>query len=232
MGAVRCAFRSGIGSFHDCNLPSTHPRIPPHATISGDVRLTPFYEVADVIESLTAWVEEINANIETALPTRGPWSKYVIDAPGEGDEQIRGRIELTFGEEPMTGIACDLESPGYAALVEATNRVSTVWLCCLPSKLFFGAVLITSCPPPPPPAQKLPGFGMQVKGKAEPYAICGSLPLVAEMKEAGFDIQITGYGLSSVYHGDNEYCLLSDMQDAAKILSNMVHLVANSTASE
>ena len=44
--------------------------------------------------------------------------------------------------------------------------------------------------------------------------VVGSLPLVKEMKEAGYDLQIVGFGQSSVYHGDNEYCLLSDMEKA------------------
>ena len=39
----------------------------------------------------------------------------------------------------------------------------------------------------------------EVVGKADPYAICGSLPLVADLKEAGYDIQLTGYGLTSTY---------------------------------
>ena len=42
-------------------------------------------------------------------------------------------------------------------------------------------------------------------------SICGSLPLVGDMQEAGFDLQISGYGKSSVYHGNNEYCSLNDM---------------------
>ena len=57
-----------------------------------------------------------------------------------------------------------------------------------------------------------------VKGEAKPYAITGSLPLVREMQAAGFDVQITGYGLSKTYHADNEYSLLSDMVSAYKIV--------------
>ena len=58
----------------------------------------------------------------------------------------------------------------------------------------------------------------QVKGKATPYAITGSLPLVRQMQSAGFDIQLAGYGLSSTYHADNEYVSLKDMLDAHRIL--------------
>eukprot|EP00038_Savillea_parva_P007595 m.171228 g.171228 ORF g.171228 m.171228 type:complete len:440 (-) comp13348_c0_seq1:76-1395(-) len=61
-----------------------------------------------------------------------------------------------------------------------------------------------------------------VRGEAKPYAICGSLPLVGDLQDAGFDLQISGYGKSSVYHGDNEYCSLSDMKDALKILTQII----------
>ena len=61
-----------------------------------------------------------------------------------------------------------------------------------------------------------------VRGEVKPYSICGSLPLVAEMKEAGFDIQITGFGLLATYHCDDEYCLLSDMEDALQILAHFL----------
>lgn len=64
----------------------------------------------------------------------------------------------------------------------------------------------------------------EVKGEAKPYSITGSLPLVREMQNAGFDIQITGYGLSTTYHADNECALLSDMQDAFQILLRIVSI--------
>ena len=40
----------------------------------------------------------------------------------------------------------------------------------------------------------------------------------------GFDIQITGYGLSKTYHADNEYALFSDMQDAMQILLRIISI--------
>ena len=57
-----------------------------------------------------------------------------------------------------------------------------------------------------------------VKGEAKPWSSCSTLPLVKGMQLQGFDIQITGFGVSSVYHADNEYCLLSEMQDGFKVL--------------
>ena len=51
--------------------------------------------------------------------------------------------------------------------------------------------------------------------------VCGPRRMsrkVGKMQTAGFDIQITGYGLSKTYHADNGYALLSEMMDAYQIL--------------
>jgi len=87
-------------------------QIPAECTISGDVRLTPFYTIEAVSAALTGYVAELNASI-TDLPARGPVSKYDIPALG-----VRGRLEITFGAEPAIGIACDLASPGLKALCD------------------------------------------------------------------------------------------------------------------
>jgi len=64
-----------------------------------------------------------------------------------------------------------------------------------------------------------------VIGEAKPYSVCGSLPLVGDMQEMGYDLQLAGYGKSAVYHGNNEYCLLSDMKNATRILTTLVDLL-------
>jgi acetylornithine deacetylase len=142
-------------------------QIPPEATVSGDVRLTPFYEVSALKACVEAEVAAMNEDIG-ALPTRGP---------------IVGKLSLEWGDHLLTGIACDLKSPAFALMCDAIE---------------------------------------EVKGKAEPYSLTGSLPLVHEMQSEGFDIQLIGFGLMSTYHADNEYCSLSDMKDAAKILSRLI----------
>jgi hypothetical protein len=35
-----------------------------------------------------------------------------------------------------------------------------------------------------------------VRGAVHPYSIGGSLPLVGDLRDAGYDLQITGFGLS------------------------------------
>ena len=61
-----------------------------------------------------------------------------------------------------------------------------------------------------------------VLGSCVPYAIGGSLPLVRDMQKAGFDVQLTGYGLMKTYHADNEYALLSDMDKGFRILRGVI----------
>ena len=95
-------------------------QIPPDATVSGDIRLTPFYDVDALKASIEAEVAAINADIE-ALPTRGPCSKYVITPPG-GGRPIVGNIKLEWGDHLLTGIACDLTSPCIRLDVRSHRR--------------------------------------------------------------------------------------------------------------
>ncbi|XP_008786311.1 acetylornithine deacetylase [Phoenix dactylifera] len=141
-------------------------QIPAECTISGDVRLTPFYNPTDAVKKLQEYVDEINANIEK-LDSRGPVSKYVLP-----DENLRGRLTITFDEAVTSGVACNLDSCGFHVLCKATE---------------------------------------EVVGYVKPYSITGSLPLIRELQDEGFDVQTSGYGIMATYHARNEYCLFSDM---------------------
>ncbi|KAL3497779.1 hypothetical protein ACH5RR_040511 [Cinchona calisaya] len=151
-------------------------QIPAECTIAGDVRLTPFYSVSDVLKKLQDYVEDINQNIEK-LDCRGPVSKYVLP-----DENLRGRITISF-DEAMSGVACNLESPGFRVLCKATE---------------------------------------EAVGHVKPYSITGSLPLIRELQDEGFDVQTAGYGLMATYHAKNEYCLLSDMCQGYQVFASII----------
>ncbi|KAF8045082.1 hypothetical protein N665_5621s0001 [Sinapis alba] len=140
-------------------------QIPGDCTVSGDVRLTPFYDVKEVMKKLQEYVDDINTNIEK-LATRGPVSKYVLP-----EENLRGRLTLSF-DEASAGVACNLDSRGFHVLCKATE---------------------------------------EVVGHVKPYSITGTLPLIRDLKDEGFDVQTSGYGLMATYHAKNEYCLLTDM---------------------
>lgn len=56
----------------------------------------------------------------------------------------------------------------------------------------------------------------------------GAVPLVKEMQDAGIDIQIIGYGVGDVYHGNDEYCTISGMKKGFDILKTLL-MMANQT---
>jgi len=160
-------------------------QICPYCTVSGDIRVTPFYDTAVIKKAVEGYVADLNAGLED-IPTRGPVSKFILESDGdESKDNSRDRAKLTleWGTHEMSGVACDLTSPGFSALKNAFQ---------------------------------------EVRGTATPFSITGSLPLVADLKAAGFDLQICGFGLSSTYHADNEYCTLTDMKNAVKVLARFV----------
>ncbi len=151
---------------------------PPMCRIEGDIRLSPFYHVADARRAVESYVQRINEDPSgVLLENHGPHSKYTLDAEG-----LKGRVELEWITQGENGIACKMDSPGYNALLNATR---------------------------------------DVLGDVKPYSIGGSLPLVREMQDEGFDVQIAGYGLSAKYHADNECASISKLKEATKILSKV-----------
>lgn len=161
--------------------PGSLNQLPPECTVQGDVRLSPFHDVAAVRQALQRYVTDINANpsILENSATRGPHSKYVVpDGP-------TGQLELSWVFEGENGIACSITSPGFKAICAATEYA-------------------TGEP-------------------ARPFSIGGSLPLVCELKAQGYDVQISGYGISSRYHADNEAVSLSGMKLATNSRQDRFH---------
>lgn len=62
----------------------------------------------------------------------------------------------------------------------------------------------------------------EVLGEVKPFSTTGSLPLVGDLKDAGFDVQITGFGREDTYHAPNEFGLLSDFARGTRILSRIL----------
>jgi acetylornithine deacetylase len=153
-------------------------QIPPWVKISGDVRLSPFYEMKDLISKVQAYVDDLNKDLTVLEGLRGPSSKYTLPS-----EDLTGKLEFTFDKHYFEGIACSLESVGFKSLEGAITTVL---------------------------------------GQAKPFSISGSLPLVRDLQRAGFDLTLIGFGKSAVYHGDNEYCSLTDMKNAIKILAQTI----------
>lgn len=163
--------------------PGSLNQLPPDCTVEGDVRLSPFYDVADVRRAVDDYIKDINDD-PTILETpciRGPHSKYSLP-----DENKHGKVDFSWLSEGENGIACDLKSTGYFAILEATRHVL---------------------------------------GDVKPYSIGGSLPLIRQLQEQGFDMQISGYGISAKYHADNESASLASFKDASKIISKVISIM-------
>ena len=136
-------------------------QLPQECTVQGDIRFTPFYDKAELIAKVESYVAEINADPNMLIqncpssgkPVHGPHSRYTLP-----DEGRNGRIEFSWLGEGENGVACKLDSAGYAAILEATEKVL---------------------------------------GFVKPYSIGGSLPLIRDLQDSGFDVQIAGYGISS-----------------------------------
>jgi len=65
----------------------------------------------------------------------------------------------------------------------------------------------------------------EIVGECKPYSITGTLPLVADLQAAGFDLQITGYGMSKFYHGTNENCRVSDMKQGYTVFLKILEIL-------
>lgn len=102
-------------------------QIPAETTISGDIRLSPFYEVEDVVEHVEKYVEELNSELgDLETHNRGSWSKFVLPehVQIQDGENRQGKVELKWMGTMDTfklyaGIAVKLESEGHKALVQA-----------------------------------------------------------------------------------------------------------------
>ncbi|AYV77645.1 MAG: acetylornithine deacetylase, partial [Dasosvirus sp.] len=63
----------------------------------------------------------------------------------------------------------------------------------------------------------------KIKGDMDYNSCTGSLPLIAELHEQGFDMQIIGYGVGQAYHANDEYCRFSGMKMGYSILMDVIN---------
>jgi acetylornithine deacetylase len=154
-------------------------QIPEWASVSGDVRVTPFYDPDEVKRVLEQYVAHLNEHLEEL----DVWHEaFRTEAAG-----ARAKLELKWIFGPYKGVACDITSIGYKLLADATA---------------------------------------DVVGHVRPYSELGSLPLIAELQEKGLDMQMIGYGVSSVYHGNDEFSRLSDMATGFAVFKSILTAAA------
>jgi hypothetical protein len=52
------------------------------------------------------------------------------------------------------------------------------------------------------------------------------LPIIADLKDSGFDVQVCGFGRMEAYHALNEFGLLSEFEKGAKIILQCMQTLA------
>jgi len=163
-------------------------------TVHGDIRLSPFYDVEDVINKVDGYVTYVNQEMDR-IQNRGPSSKFCLDDSVElqTGELRKGVVEMKWNGTMESfrlyeGVAVNMDSEGFKALIQACREVYS---------------------------------------SVRPFSVSGSLPLVKQMQREGFDLQMMGFGLMSVYHGINEYCLLSEFKNAFEVVTRMVTMLDN-----
>jgi len=149
--------------------PGSINQIPGSCTVSGDMRLTPFYTTKYARAQIEKYIAELDVK---ALPSRGS-SRYHLP-----DEALIGKVELKWLGSAYEGVAVKLDSPGYKALHAAIAEVN---------------------------------------GKANPFSLTGSLPIIKDLQDAGFDVQCCGFGCMAAYHANDEYGFLSGFQKGFKV---------------
>jgi len=105
-------------------------QICPETTVSGDIRLSPFYNVEDVMEHVGKYVQDINDEMES-LPCPGTWTSYKLPdhVETQAGERRCGELELKWLGDLETfkcysGIAVNLDSEGHKALVQAFRETN------------------------------------------------------------------------------------------------------------
>lgn len=65
------------------------------------------------------------------------------------------------------------------------------------------------------------------KGGAKPFALTGSLPIIADLQEAGYDVQIVGFGRMDAYHAVDEYAMISEYAEGFEIAKDIISQFQN-----
>lgn len=214
--------------------PGSLNQIKEHCNVEGDIRTVPFYHAETEIKpAVEGYIKDFNNILKSLVhpddlkkhekkegdkPKEGDKSKEETSSPAKkqrkgssnGKKATPGHClcDATFHRGPDThyhvedtvgsvslewigtscdGLAVDMDSPGYHALVAATEKHV---------------------------------------GPVYTMADTGTLPLVAELKQKGLDVQCVGYGVEDAYHMDNEFARLSDFKQGFKVMLEIIHTLS------
>ncbi|WNG33869.1 M20/M25/M40 family metallo-hydrolase [Archangium violaceum] len=94
-------------------------KIPSDVTVRGDIRVTPFYDIKEVMRALENFVRELEARIQRdEVPPGFPRTRT--------ESGKTCSLAFRFMGGGTEGIACRLDSPGLQALKEAIQQVRGV----------------------------------------------------------------------------------------------------------
>jgi acetylornithine deacetylase/succinyl-diaminopimelate desuccinylase-like protein len=89
-------------------------KIPGHVRVEGDLRLTPFYDMAQAMDQARRFVADLDQSLEKGETPPGFPSTRTADGR-------RGKLSLRWKGRFMEGIACHLDSPALDALTQAVE---------------------------------------------------------------------------------------------------------------
>jgi len=61
-----------------------------------------------------------------------------------------------------------------------------------------------------------------VTGKAKPFSLTGSLPIIADLQASGYDVQVVGFGKMDAYHAVDEYGKLSEFAIGTRVCAHIL----------
>ena len=147
--------------------------IPREVTIQGDIRFLPFTPAAEIKRRVEGYVADLNERIirSNGLPHTGGVDRFVIPDP------------IQAKAAKAAGAGADSVPMLQGVLDWSWSAVSFTGVACDMESYGYRALCDSI---------------YEVTGQCKPFALTGSLPIIADLKEQGYDVQITGFGAFEV----------------------------------
>jgi len=147
--------------------------IPREVTIQGDIRFLPFTPAAEIKRKVEGYVADLNERIirSNGLPHTGGVDRFVIPDP------------IQAKAAKAAGAGADSVPMLQGVLDWSWSAVSFTGVACDMESYGYRALCDSI---------------YEVTGQCKPFALTGSLPIIADLKEQGYDVQITGFGAFEV----------------------------------
>lgn len=110
-----------------------------------------------------------------------------------------------------------LNSTGYGSFELPDGQIGRLFMEFTGDPAPIAAVNLTS-----PSYQVLADAIEEVRGSVTPVSTGGSLPVIGDLFELGFDVQMTGFGVADNIHAANEFGFYTDFADGYRVLAILV----------